>query len=144
VRFEDIMFPKRVNYRFFTDDEISKVSICELKSPVSFDRLGHPVPTGLYDQRLGPTEPGAKCVTCGLNYKHCMLKRENVSLSLYLFISCTHTHSHTRTTTTTTTTTTHTHTHTHTQLSRSGPFGSHRALVSGVQSVAVQADVQTD
>ena len=52
------MFPKRVNYRFFTDDEISKISVLELKSPVSFDRLGHPVPQGLYDTRLGPTEPG--------------------------------------------------------------------------------------
>jgi len=62
---------KEVVFGFYTDEDILKLSVCQVKSPVARDALGHPVPEGLSDPRMGPTEPMGMCVTCNLSYQYC-------------------------------------------------------------------------
>lgn len=42
-----------VDFKFLTKDEIQKLSVKRIVSPVTFDSLLHPVPGGLYDPALG-------------------------------------------------------------------------------------------
>lgn len=54
----DILHPKHLNpenvtFSMFTAEEIKKLSVVEILTPLMFDTLGNPVPGGLYDKRLG-------------------------------------------------------------------------------------------
>ncbi|KAI0564777.1 DNA-directed RNA polymerase [Gracilaria domingensis] len=63
---------RKFTFRFYSEEEVLKLSVRRITSAISFDELGRPVPFGLYDPVFGPTsfEDGA-CVTCGLTYASC-------------------------------------------------------------------------
>jgi len=45
-----------VSFAFFGDEEVRRLSVCRLTSPIARDNLGAPVPGGLYDPSMGPLE----------------------------------------------------------------------------------------
>ena len=45
-----------VSFAFFGDEEVRRLSVCRLTSPIARDNLGAPVPGGLYDPAMGPLE----------------------------------------------------------------------------------------
>lgn len=56
----------------YTDEEVRARSVLEITSPITYDNLGTPLPGGLYDPCLGPTEKnGGSCVTCGNPPNYC-------------------------------------------------------------------------
>ena len=57
----------------YTDEEVRSRSMIEITSPQAFDSLGTPLPHGLYDPLLGPTESKttSPCITCGNLYTNC-------------------------------------------------------------------------
>ncbi|KAI5168463.1 DNA-directed RNA polymerase I subunit RPA1 [Pancytospora epiphaga] len=63
--------PKALSLAWYNPKQILKLSVCEITVPISFDSLGHAVPDGLYDPRMGPIERNAFCGTCNLSEIHC-------------------------------------------------------------------------
>ena len=61
-----------IEFGFYTDDDIRQRSVCEIRSPVSYDSLGNVLPYGLYTPHLGPlhTKDGS-CLTCGQLFSDC-------------------------------------------------------------------------
>lgn len=50
----DIHFtPHTVQFSLFTAEDIKKMCIMQIITPLMLDPLGHPIPGGLYDKRLG-------------------------------------------------------------------------------------------
>ncbi|TDG42262.1 hypothetical protein AWZ03_011321 [Drosophila navojoa] len=47
------MFPSDLEFAVFTPEEIRKLSVVKIITGLLFDGLGHPIPGGLYDIRLG-------------------------------------------------------------------------------------------
>ncbi|ALC41779.1 RpI1 [Drosophila busckii] len=47
------MFPSDLEFAVFTAEEIRKLSVVKIITGLTFDALGHPIPGGLYDIRLG-------------------------------------------------------------------------------------------
>ena len=47
--------PASVTFGVYTDDEVRQRSVCEVSSSVAYDALHNPLPRGLYDPLLGPT-----------------------------------------------------------------------------------------
>lgn len=45
--------PNSLTFLLYTADEIRNLSVAEIKTPQSFNVLGHPYKHGLYDPRLG-------------------------------------------------------------------------------------------
>ncbi|KAK9840861.1 hypothetical protein WJX84_010134 [Apatococcus fuscideae] len=89
-----------VSFGFFRYDEVRKLSVKPVSSPLLYDTTGRPVDNGLYDQGMGPMEPSDVCVTCGLVYGHCPGHFGHVELagpvynpltftSLYKLLRCT-------------------------------------------------------
>jgi len=71
-RFTFTMEPKTTQFGFFTREEVVKMSVKQILNPHSYDALGHPVPDGLYDPTLGPTDRNqGACPTCGLDNTQC-------------------------------------------------------------------------
>ncbi|RKP17001.1 beta and beta-prime subunits of DNA dependent RNA-polymerase, partial [Rozella allomycis CSF55] len=62
---------RSVNFRFYTQDEIKKISVKQITNPIMFDNLGHVIPNGLYDASLGPVDKFGVCQTCNLNAAMC-------------------------------------------------------------------------
>ena len=64
---------KNLSFGVYSAEEITKLSTVEITNPQSFNQLGHPVPYGLYDLRMGPfTDRGElMCSTCQLFCEHC-------------------------------------------------------------------------
>ena len=64
---------KTLSFGVYSPEEIIKLSTVEITNPQSFNQLGHPVPGGLYDLRMGPfTDRGElMCATCQLFCEHC-------------------------------------------------------------------------
>ena len=62
-----------VGFRFYTDEEIEKISVREIVDPVAFDHMNNPTKQGLHDKALGvsPFDHKSICVTCGLTMMHC-------------------------------------------------------------------------
>ena len=48
--------PTSVTFGVYTDDEVRQRSVAEITSSVAFDALNNPLPRGLYDPYLGPTD----------------------------------------------------------------------------------------
>lgn len=59
-----------VDFSVLTPEEVRKVSAKQITNPTAFDNLGHPVPGGLYDLRLGAFLHNT-CATCGLDERYC-------------------------------------------------------------------------
>ncbi|XP_017039260.1 DNA-directed RNA polymerase I subunit RPA1 [Drosophila ficusphila] len=47
------MFPSDLEFAVFTDQEIRKLSVVKVITGITFDALGHAMPGGLYDVRMG-------------------------------------------------------------------------------------------
>ncbi|KAK9816421.1 hypothetical protein WJX72_000053 [[Myrmecia] bisecta] len=60
-----------VSFGFYSDEEIRKLSVKQIVSPIVYDNLKNAVPGGLYDAAMGPMEPHDSCQSCGLRYQAC-------------------------------------------------------------------------
>jgi DNA-directed RNA polymerase I subunit RPA1 len=58
-------------FGLYSDEELRNLSVCKVVSPLARDALGNALSGGLYDPRMGATEHGANCVTCGLHQIQC-------------------------------------------------------------------------
>ncbi|KAF7282113.1 hypothetical protein GWI33_003228 [Rhynchophorus ferrugineus] len=69
--------PKHINpdgltFSVFTKQEVEKLGIFRIVTPITLDALGHPIVGGLYDIRLGPsTDKNEPCGSCGENTFSC-------------------------------------------------------------------------
>ncbi|KAL0265659.1 UNVERIFIED_CONTAM: hypothetical protein PYX00_011373 [Menopon gallinae] len=63
--------PSSVSFTTYSSDEILAMSCVEVALPASFDPHGHPLPNGLYDERMGPLKMDGVCRTCKLGYFEC-------------------------------------------------------------------------
>ena len=59
-------------YSLWSPDDIRKISVAEINRPELYDADGYPVSGGLVDLRLGVTEPGLRCKTCGGKVDTCL------------------------------------------------------------------------
>ncbi|CAM9118714.1 unnamed protein product [Sphacelaria rigidula] len=62
---------QEIGFGFFTDEDIRRLSVKRITSPVTFDTLNNPLPGGLYDPALGPVDRHMMCETCGQDQKNC-------------------------------------------------------------------------
>ena len=60
-----------INFEYFNNEEVLKLSVKEITNPQALDRLLNPVSNGLYDLALGPLDKNDICMTCGLDYFQC-------------------------------------------------------------------------
>jgi DNA-directed RNA polymerase I subunit RPA1 len=58
-------------FGMYTDSELRNMSVCKVTSPLARDALGNPLNGGLYDPRMGATEMGQHCSTCGIHHVGC-------------------------------------------------------------------------
>ncbi|XP_076181654.1 RNA polymerase I subunit RpI1 [Ptiloglossa arizonensis] len=64
--------PKCLMFSMFTANDIRNLSVTKIRTPLSFNILGHPLRGGLYDPALGPLlESSDPCGTCGCNVFKC-------------------------------------------------------------------------
>ena len=77
---------KSVEFGFYSDEDNRRRSVCEIRSPLSFDALGNVLPYGLYTPHLGPlhTRDGS-CVTCGQLFNDCPGHFGHIELSLPIY-----------------------------------------------------------
>lgn len=45
--------PDKVQFSLFTTKEIKNMCVMQIITPLMLDPLGHPIPGGLYDKKLG-------------------------------------------------------------------------------------------
>nr|CAD7431182.1 unnamed protein product [Timema monikensis] len=75
--------PKSVTFSLFTAEEIRKLSVVKVCTPLAFNLVGHPLPGGLYDPALGPfSEHGDPCRTCYKNFFNCPGHMGHIELPL--------------------------------------------------------------
>src|SRR5437899_12147301 len=60
-----------IKFSVWSPTEIRKYSVAEITAPETYDEDGMSVQGGLMDGRLGPLEPGQKCLTCGNTAARC-------------------------------------------------------------------------
>ncbi|KAH1018463.1 hypothetical protein HUJ05_006231 [Dendroctonus ponderosae] len=61
-----------VKFSVLTEEDVKKISVFQIVTPLTLDSLGHPVVGGLYDNRLGPsTDRNQPCGTCSKNSTLC-------------------------------------------------------------------------
>jgi DNA-directed RNA polymerase I subunit RPA1 len=72
-----------VQFSFYQEDEIERLSVKEINNQVAFDHLGNPTPGGIYDQHLGisPFDKKSQCKTCGLDSTKCPGHCGHISLT---------------------------------------------------------------
>nr|XP_033343116.1 DNA-directed RNA polymerase I subunit RPA1 [Megalopta genalis] len=64
--------PNCLMFSMFTANDIRNLSVTKIRTPLSFNILGHPLKGGLYDPSLGPLiESSDPCATCGCNVIKC-------------------------------------------------------------------------
>ncbi|XP_076647337.1 RNA polymerase I subunit RpI1 [Halictus rubicundus] len=65
--------PNCLMFSMFTANDIRNLSVTKIRTPLSFNILGHPLKGGLYDPSLGPLlESSDPCGTCGCNVFKCV------------------------------------------------------------------------
>ncbi|CAH0392195.1 unnamed protein product [Bemisia tabaci] len=52
-------------FGIYSSEEVKNMSVVKIVTTNSFNVLGHPLPGGLYDPRLGPCDRMLSCTTCG-------------------------------------------------------------------------------
>lgn len=62
---------RAVSFSFYTKEEVRRLSSVRISSSRQRDVMSRPLPGGLYDARMGPTDHYESCVTCGLDYALC-------------------------------------------------------------------------
>lgn len=75
-----------VRFSVYSDDDIRRLSVARVHSAEQRDALNRPLPGGLYDPGMGPTDHYSSCPSCGLDYTHCPghLGRIELTLPVYL------------------------------------------------------------
>lgn len=64
--------PHVVQFLFYSDEDIKRLSVANITTPVTLDTLGNPRKSGLYDPALGPVlVRNDFCATCGNSQLHC-------------------------------------------------------------------------
>lgn len=64
--------PNELTFSVFTKEDLEKLGIFRIVTPITLDALGHPIPGGLYDIRLGPSfDKNESCGSCGENAFFC-------------------------------------------------------------------------
>ncbi|XP_046828533.1 DNA-directed RNA polymerase I subunit RPA1 isoform X2 [Vespa crabro] len=64
--------PKCLTFSIFTTEDVINLSVIKIRTPLSFNILGHPLKGGLYDPALGPLlESSDPCATCGSTVFKC-------------------------------------------------------------------------
>nr|XP_022906848.1 DNA-directed RNA polymerase I subunit RPA1 [Onthophagus taurus] len=72
-----------VEFSVFTAEEIRKLSVVKICSPLTFDALGYPLPGGLYDKLMGPlSDRSEPCGTCFQNIYQCPGHFGHIELTL--------------------------------------------------------------
>jgi DNA-directed RNA polymerase I subunit RPA1 len=61
----------RVDFGFYTADQVRRLSVQQVATAVAFDDLGRPVRGGLYDPSLGAFDKRDLCATCKLGFFAC-------------------------------------------------------------------------
>lgn len=74
-----------MSFSFFRPEEVRKLSVKKITSATAFDQMNHPVPGGVYDPALGPTEPRDYCPTCSLLQKDCPGHMGHIDLNVPVF-----------------------------------------------------------
>ncbi|KAL4526208.1 hypothetical protein Ndes2437B_g07463 [Nannochloris sp. 'desiccata'] len=74
-----------VSFGFFSEEEVKKISVKQIVSPIIFDNMKNPIKGGLYDPALGPMDTKEKCATCNLNSFECPGHFGHVELSVPLY-----------------------------------------------------------
>lgn len=64
--------PDKLSFSLFSAEQIRKMSVTKIITPLMLDALGHPIPGGLYDMKLGPySDQGELCGTCNKTFTNC-------------------------------------------------------------------------
>ncbi|KAL4436828.1 hypothetical protein ABPG75_003967 [Micractinium tetrahymenae] len=74
-----------VSFGFFNDEEVRKISVKQVVSPIIFDNLKNAVKGGLYDPAFGPMDPKERCATCGLSSYECPGHFGHIELAVPLY-----------------------------------------------------------
>lgn len=53
TNFTNHLNPENVCFSMFTTEEIKKLCVMKIITPLTLDPLGYPLPGGLYDKKLG-------------------------------------------------------------------------------------------
>jgi len=64
-------FVDHIKFGILSPEQIRKLSVAKLTVPDTYNEDGYPIDGGLLDQRLGVTDPGLICKTCGARVKVC-------------------------------------------------------------------------
>ncbi|KAF8073189.1 rpa1 [Scenedesmus sp. PABB004] len=60
-----------IQFGMYTDDEVRKLSVKRVLSPLTYDAFNNIIPDGLYDPAMGPVDFNGRCSTCGLGHSQC-------------------------------------------------------------------------
>mmetsp|Transcript_32891 Transcript_32891/g.37873 ORF Transcript_32891/g.37873 Transcript_32891/m.37873 type:complete len:1758 (-) Transcript_32891:11-5284(-) len=75
-----------IHFGFYTDEDVRCRSVCEITSSMAVDPFGSPLPSGVYDPRLGPVSADAPpCVTCSQRYMTCSGHFGHIELCVPLY-----------------------------------------------------------
>ena len=73
------------SFSFYTAEDVRRLSVVQITSPVAFDTLNNPIPGGLYDPKMGPADLGVVCTTCGLTFESCPGHHGRIELSVPVY-----------------------------------------------------------
>ena len=77
---------ENVEFGVYSDEDIRKLSVVQVHSSEQRDALNRPLPAGLYDPKMGPTDHYSSCPTCGLDYTHCPGHMGRIELALPVYL----------------------------------------------------------
>ncbi|EQB61162.1 dna-directed rna polymerase i subunit [Vairimorpha apis BRL 01] len=63
--------PEKLEFTFYKDEEIVKMSVMEVTKPLSLDAFNNPYPDGLCDPRMGSHNNDNICKSCNLSFLNC-------------------------------------------------------------------------
>ena len=76
---------QQCGFGFYSDEQIKGLSVLEITSAQTFDEMGHAIPGGLNDARLGAMERDDICPTCGLGDLACPGHHAHIALPVPVY-----------------------------------------------------------
>ena len=76
-----------LRYSFYSDAELRALAVTQIHSSEQRDALNRPLPGGLYDPAMGPTDMYESCVTCGMDYATCPGHLGRIELVMPVYVS---------------------------------------------------------
>ncbi|CAG7659349.1 unnamed protein product [Allacma fusca] len=70
-RLKECAVPTGITFELYSADEIRKMSVVQVITPLSMSVTGQGLPGGLYDPLMGPHNSQIMCGTCQKNWEHC-------------------------------------------------------------------------